>query len=92
MSRDRTFTYMEASEFARIGERCFGYGWQQKLAEFVGYNRVQINRYACAAEPIPPHIATLLPMLAEKLDAGEPLQMPKPVGQVLDGQFKKTYG
>ena len=83
-------SYMSPTEFAKIGDRLFGFGWQGALARFVGYNRNQINRYACAAEPVPPHIATLVRLLAEKLDAGQPIHYPKPAGHLThDGRFKE---
>lgn len=88
--RDRSLTYLEAAEFARLGERVYGFGWQQTFAKQTGYNRVQIGRYATGVEPIPPHMASLIKSLAALLDLGVAPDLPEPVGRVIEGKFAKV--
>jgi len=81
-------TYMSPEEFTRLGERCFGHGWQGTLARYVGYNRVAVNRYAVGAEPVPVNLAICLAYAADRLDRGIPVQYVEPVGEIVNERFE----
>jgi hypothetical protein len=78
---------MQAADFARLGQRCFGSGWQETFAGYAGYNRTSISHFGTGREPVPPHLALLLQMLADRLDEGKAPLLIKPVGRILDGDF-----
>jgi hypothetical protein len=83
-------SYMAPDEFKRLGERCFGFGWQKVLADFSGYDRVAINRYAAGERPVPRGLAVILLWASEKLDNGVIVQYLEPAGEIIDGSFIPT--
>lgn len=73
---------MTADEFARLGLRLFGYGWQSQCVQLLGRSRPQIVRYATGVEPIPPGMALLLRLCAARLNEGKPFAMPDAIGTI----------
>lgn len=73
---------MAPEEFKRLGERCFGEGWQTTFAKLVGYNRATISQYASGIDAIPPIVVIALTSAADKLDNGVPIRYLKSVGEL----------
>ena len=86
----RVETYMTPDDFAALGERAFGKGWQARFAEFIGYDRVSISEYAQGTRPVPILVTLALQGVVAKLDNGEAVQLLQPVGTVIDGCFAKA--
>ena len=84
----RPETYMSPTEFKRIGEKCFGVGWQTRLAQFLTYDRATVNRFAVGAFPIPTYISFTMKHLEKTLDGGEIICYLEPVGKIVDETFQ----
>lgn len=85
-------TYMSPERFATIGERLFGLGWQTTFAQRTGYSRAHVVKYVQGGSPIPQHVALLVYLMAQRLDAGRPVRVVPPAGTLAEGVFTPAPG